>query len=110
MQLEAIQELIRILRKAILLLLKIPNSCDGVQHRDAKPEEIPKVPAAKLLNEYRCTTHPNGPAKLLLQQEAWQQGTQPVKQKLQVLHHVGDSPATSSLQAGYCYLVINECC
>jgi len=91
-------------------LLKIPNSCKRVQHGDAKPEEIPEVPAAKLFNECHCATRPSGPAKLLPQQEAWQQGTQPVEQKLQALHHANDLPTTSSLEAGYCYLVINECC
>lgn len=68
------------------------------------------MPAAKLFNECHCTTRPSGPAKLLLQQEAWQQGTQPVEQKLQALHHASDLPTASSLQAGYCYLVINEHC
>lgn len=75
-----------------------------------KPEEVPTMPAAKLLNEWHCTTNPRSPAKLLLRQEAWQQGTQPVKQKLQALHQVSDLPTTGSPEAGCCYLVINECC
>lgn len=69
-QVEALQELIRILRRGIPLLLKILNSCEQVQHGDGKPEEVSEVPAEKLFNEYYCTTRPSGPAKLLLQQEA----------------------------------------